>query len=681
MERKEAEAGDTPMESVGDQEKQDTSIEAFPTPDAEKRSTSSGEDDEDLDADQQESMGEDDRSPEDTLAAEPDALPAHQSDDLDEELVMKTKEQEDLNQLLTTLSESHTQLINLIQKIAKATDDEDLQALCELLPLLDDLMKLYPSECPEAEKELKALASANRERLELVRRTHGTTSAELQALLEAAKKVDGAKVATDTLDARLVAGESMKRETDSIKKTSEAVDTDEWSKMSEEKQNEAIEDEQSKRIRQRAVVMKEVVPKCLEDSSWPKPLKLKEIYDQKKQATVVEQCGKKAVKDQERSEAVMKELREHQETLGTDWQTCKELCKSEQKAVNESMEKVTQTRQAHEAALKEYLENTIRHEAAVIVEGKIADKVAAVEDEIEQAEKAQKEAKEAAEACHSEAQESFEEIHSKVKETALKLKEKAFQPAFISVVNTEFICQVTQKLCEEKRNQLALTKKELKKVESAKAEKAEKEQSCKGTNKSKLVADRLRLQQKANKLKEAEEEIKRQQNEAEDLYRQADEQREELKCLAELGYEIDSGKAKETAEAEAEDAFGEAIFRDEEGDDGDDLDEEDYGQNHALALQHADVLQKLQQSLEKKDQELAKEKEYRKHAAQQTQEAREQMKRMECRVQELEAALIVRDSSSAERTTKSSGGPCPVGWTEVTQIARGERSAHSGVAE
>eukprot|EP00913_Durusdinium_trenchii_P021574 g20272.t1 len=428
---------------------------------------------------------------------------------------------------------------------------------------------------------------------------------------------------------------------DSIKKTSEAVDTDEWSKMSEEKQNEAIEDEQSKRIRQRAVVMKEVVPKCLEDSSWPKPLKLKEIYDQKKQATVVEQCGKKAVKDQERSEAVMKELREHQETLdawskvvwwygttgseGTDWQTCKELCKSEQKAVNESMEK---------------------------------------------AEKAQKEAKEAAEACHSEAQESFEEIHSKVKDLA--------PPA---------------------------------------AEKAEKDQSCKGTNKSKLVADRLRLQQKAelgDGERSAEEEIKRQQNEAEDLYRQADEQREdstgtrklwELKCLAELGYEIDSGKAKETAEAEAEDAFGEAIFRDEEGDDGDDLDEdssagstggeidhdhsqsalsaceEDYGQNHALALQHADVLQKLQQSLEKKDQELAKEKEYRKHAAQQTQEAREQMKRMECRVQELEAALIVRDSSSAERTTKSSGGPCPVGWTEVTQIARGERSAHSGVAE
>lgn len=30
---------------------------------------------------------------------------------------------------------------------------------------------------------------------------------------------------------------------------------------------------------------------------------------------MVEQCGKKAVKDQERSEAVMKELREHQETL------------------------------------------------------------------------------------------------------------------------------------------------------------------------------------------------------------------------------------------------------------------------------------------------------------------------------------------------------------------------------
>ncbi|CAK9098566.1 unnamed protein product [Durusdinium trenchii] len=52
LERKEAEAGDTPMESVGDQEKQDTSIEAFPTPDAEKRSTSSGEDDEDLDAEE-----------------------------------------------------------------------------------------------------------------------------------------------------------------------------------------------------------------------------------------------------------------------------------------------------------------------------------------------------------------------------------------------------------------------------------------------------------------------------------------------------------------------------------------------------------------------------------------------------------------------------------------------------
>ena len=33
--------------------------------------------------------------------------------------------------------------------------------------------------------------------------------------------------------------------------------------------------------------MKEVVPKCLEDSSWPKPLKLKEIYDQKKQARMV----------------------------------------------------------------------------------------------------------------------------------------------------------------------------------------------------------------------------------------------------------------------------------------------------------------------------------------------------------------------------------------------------------